>query len=82
MVVSRVQRMTEPTILQGYSYPPIPLADVIAYEARQGRKVKWAIQHAGGWAVTGGNSTCLYLPDILGDDENCPVHGIHGVPGR
>ncbi len=43
----------EPIILHGYSYPLIPLADVIALEALQGRTVTRVIQHAGGWAVTG-----------------------------
>lgn len=55
--------MTEPTILQGHSYPFARLADVIEAEARQGRKVAFVIQHAGGWAVAGG-----VLPDVATDE--------------
>lgn len=51
------------TILYGHSYPIASLADVIEAEARQGRKVTTIIQHAGGWAVTGGA-----LPDVATDE--------------
>lgn len=46
---------TEPITLHGYNYPPISLTDVIAAEARQGRTVRVAIQHTGGWAVSEDN---------------------------
>lgn len=62
----------DPIALQGYSYPSTPLTVVIAAEAQQGRTVRVAIQHAGGWAVTEGwGCTCL---EYQGDDENCPAH--------
>ena len=49
--------MTSPTILQGYSYPLTSLANVLATEAYEGRTVRIAIQHAGGWAVSGEDAT-------------------------
>ncbi len=59
--------------LQGYSYPFATLEDVVAYEARQGRKVNVVIEHAGEWAVSEGWScTCLV---VQGDDKECPIHG-------
>ena len=61
-------------ILQGYSYPPATLADVIAAEARQGRTARIAIQHAGGWAVADMTLVCSCWEHV-GDDEGCPVHG-------
>ena len=47
-------------ILQGYSYPFAALADVLAYEARQGRAVRIAMQHAGGWVVAGEGLACQH----------------------
>lgn len=68
--------MTEPVILQGYSYPFAQPQDVLDAEARRGRVVSVAIRHAGGWAVSSeerlGNCMCL---EYEGDDEDCPVHG-------
>ena len=60
--------MTEPITLHGYSYPFATLDDVIAHEARQGRTVRVAIQHAGGWAVAGEPP-----PDVAQDEltEEC-----------
>lgn len=37
----------------GYSYPLADLQAIIGAEARQGRTVTVAIQHAGGWTVSG-----------------------------
>lgn len=68
--------MTEPIVLQGYSYPFSRLQDVLDAEMRQGRKAKVAIQTVGGWTVSSderpGNCTCL---EYKGDDKSCPVHG-------
>lgn len=71
--------MTEPTILQGYSYPFARLTDVITYKARQGRTVEFVIEHAGGWAVSPDgppvNCACLVY---VGDNEDCFIHGGSG----
>ena len=66
--------VVEPVILQGHSYPLARLTDVLAYEARQGRTVSIAIQHAGGWAVTSESPACT-CKIYIGDDKDCPVHG-------
>ena len=66
--------MTKPIVLQGYSYPFATLADVVAAEARQGRTVRIAIQHAGGWTVSEGRD-CTCLEYQGNEDEDCPIHG-------
>ena len=42
-----------PLLLQGHSYAPGQLGDVLEAEARAGRVVAVAIEHDGGWAVSG-----------------------------
>ena len=62
--------MTEPTILQGYSYPSATLTDVLAAEVHQGRTVRIAIQHAGGWVVSSDTALALVCSGriYMGDD--------------
>jgi hypothetical protein len=45
---------TQPLLLQGHSYAPGSLGDVLAAEEAEGRVVAVVIQHRGGWAVSPG----------------------------
>lgn len=74
VLVGGVGEMTNPITLHGYSYPLAGFDQVLAAEARQGRAVKVAIQHAGGWTVTDESPACT-CRIYIGDDEGCPVHG-------
>lgn len=69
-------------ILQGHSYPPGTLTDVIAAEARQGRRVRIAIQHAGGWAISEGVPMNCPCRIYIGGNPDCPVHGGEELAGE